>query len=538
MTTHQGKGVCPGITFGKVHLLQNAEEIMESVSAGNAEQEWERFLNAKAQADRQLEALFEKAKQSIGEEEAMIIDVQRMMLDDGDYNETIESMIKEIHVSAPYAVAQAGQQFSAFFSSLEDPYMKARSTDVNDVSQRLVDTLLGRHKNYNFTEPAIVVAEDLTPSETLQMEKSQIRAFVIRKGSGNSHTAILARTMNIPCVVQADIRLDPKINGKEMIVDGERGVCYLNPSDDIRSDMLDRQKKEIVRMELLENMRGLPTVTKSGRTIRLFSNIGSDKDIDSVLANDSEGVGLFRSEFLYLGRKDFPTEDEQFAAYRKVAEGMGGKQVIIRTLDIGADKKAEYFRLDEEENPALGLRGVRICIDRPDVFRTQLRAIYRASAFGNIAVMFPMITSIWEVLHCRDIAADVCRELAEEGIEVGDVEIGIMIETPAAAISADALAKEVDFFSVGTNDLTQYTLAIDRQNSKLERFYDPHHPAIMEMLSMIARAARSNGIWAGICGELAADLTVTEALVKMGFDELSVSPSDTLELREKIREID
>ncbi len=534
MVVYQGKGVFPGVAFGSIHLLQKLNAIIEDVRVQDTDGEWDRFLKGKEDADKQLEALFEKTKRELGEEEANIIDVQRMMLEDGDYNDAVEKLIKEDRCSAPYAVSQAGQQFAEFFASLDDPYMKARATDVRDVSQRMTDTLLGRRTSLQFSQPVIVVAEDLTPSETLQMDKAKIRAFVIRKGSANSHTAILARMMNIPCIVQADIPLEPSLTAKDMIIDGETGMCYLEPDEETGAGLLAKQKEELARKEVLDKLRGMPTVTKSGKTVRLFSNIGSVDDLEAVHANDSEGIGLFRSEFLYLGREDYPTEDELFEAYRKVAEGMGGKQVVIRTLDIGADKKVDYFKLDEEENPALGLRGVRICIDRPELFRTQLRAVYRASAFGNVAVMFPMIASLWEVRRCKEIAADVRGELTEEGIFIGEVELGIMIETPAAVI----LAKEVDFFSVGTNDLTQYTLAIDRQNNKLEQFYDPLHPAVIEMLRKIAGAANENGIWAGICGELAANPAITAELVEMGFDELSVSPVFTLDLRKRIREIE
>ncbi len=538
MVVYQGKGVFPGVAFGSIHLLQKHSAEIEDVRVQDTDGEWSRFLKGKEETDRQLEALFEKTKLELGEEEANIIDVQRMMLEDGDLNDAVEKLIKEDRCSAPYAVSQAGQQFAAFFASLDDPYMKARATDVRDVTQRMTDTLLGRRTSLQFAQPVIVVADDLTPSETLQMDKAKIRAFVIRKGSANSHTAILARMMNIPCIVQADIPLEPSLAMKDMIIDGEAGLCYLEPDEKTNAELLAKQKEELARKDLLDKMRGLPTVTQSGKTVRLFANIGSVDDLEAVHANDSEGIGLFRSEFLYLGREDYPTEDELFEAYRKVAEDMGGKQVVIRTLDIGADKKVDYFKLDEEENPALGLRGVRICIDRPELFRTQLRAIYRASAFGNVAVMFPMIASLWEVRRCKEIAADVRGELTEEGVFIGEVELGIMIETPAAVMVADSLAKEVDFFSVGTNDLTQYTLAIDRQNNKLEQFYDALHPAVIEMLRLIAKAANENGIWAGICGELAANPAITTELVAMGFDELSVSPVFTLDLRKRIREIE
>ncbi|MCL2828244.1 MAG: phosphoenolpyruvate--protein phosphotransferase [Oscillospiraceae bacterium] len=538
MTTHQGKGICPGIAFGTVYLLQKADTAIQQTPGGTPDQEWTRFLAAKAKADGQLKQLFEKTAAELGEEQAMIIDVQRLMLEDGDFNDAVQQMIQTEQVSAPYAVSQAGKQFSDFFAALDDPYMRARATDVSDLSQRLTDILLGRRHSHAFTGPTVVVAEDLTPSETLQMDRAHIAAFVIRLGSSNSHTAILAQTMGIPCVIQTDIPLDPAIDGREIIVDGTGGLCYLEPDQIVREKMAQWRQEARLRQESLDGLRGLPTATKSGQTVRLFANIGGTQDIQSVLEHDAEGVGLFRSEFSYLGRSDYPTEAELFAVYRRVAEAMGGRQVIIRTLDMGADKKVDYFDLDQEENPALGLRGIRICIDRPEIFRTQLRAIYRASAFGNIAIMFPMITSLWEVIHCKEQAAAIRRELTAEGLPIRDVALGIMIETPAAVMVADALAKEVDFFSVGTNDLTQYTLAIDRQNHKLDRFYDPHHPAVLAMLQIVADSARDNGIWAGICGELAADPAVTATLLNMGFDELSVAPASVLEMRKRIRDMD
>lgn len=538
MEIFQGKGVFPGIAVGEVHLLLKQDAVIDDAHIANTEAEWERFENAKVEADSQLEALFEKTKREIGEEEAMIIDVQRLMLLDGDFNDAVSEKIKDREFSAPYAVSETGKEFSAFFASLEDPYMKARSTDVADISQRIVDVLLGRRTSLQFQEPVVVVADDLTPSETLQMDKSKIRAFVIRKGSANSHTAILARIMNIPCIVQADVPLDVRISGQLMYVDSKAGLCYLDPDEETKEELLVKAEEDRKMRELLDSMRGLPTITKSGKTVKLYSNIGGVEDIDAVLTNDSEGVGLFRSEFLYLGRSDYPTEDELFEAYRKVAEGLADKQVVVRTLDIGADKKVGYFDLDEEENPALGLRGIRICIDRPDLFKTQMRAIYRASAFGNIAIMFPMIISLWEVRRCKEMAAEVRAELTEEGKAFGDVELGIMIETPAAVMIADTLAKEVDFFSVGTNDLTQYTLAIDRQNNKIEKFYDSHHESVMIMLKMIADAANNNGIWCGICGELAADPELVETFVNMGYHELSVSPTYTLSMRKQIREME
>jgi len=538
MTVYKGKGISPGIAVGPVFLLKKADVPIEKAFAKNTGHEWARFLTAKQETDSQLSTLFQKAKGEIGEGEAMIVDVQRMMLEDGDFIEFVENLIKNEKYTAHYAVIQAGKHFSDFFSALEDPYMSARATDIGDVSHRLAQRLLGRDMGICLKEPSVVLAEDLAPSETLQMDKSKVLAFVIQRGSGNSHTAILARIMNIPCVVQCDVALDEAIVGKEMAVDGEMGLCYLEPCKATTTQLQQKQEKLLLRKGLLANMRGLATITKSGKRIGLFSNIGSSDDLVHVLENDAEGIGLFRSEFLYLGRSSFPSEEEQFDAYRKVVEGMEGKHVIIRTLDIGADKQLEHFKLDAEENPALGLRGIRICIQRPDIFKTQLRAIYRASAFGDIGVMFPMISSLWEVKHCKEFISKVLAELKSEGIIPGNVKIGIMIETPAAAMIACEFAREVDFFSVGTNDLTQYVLAVDRQNSRLESFFDPHHPGVMKMLEMVARAACSAGISVGICGELAADLSITEALVNMGFDKLSVSPGHILGLREAIRNID
>ena len=537
MKVYNGKGISPGIAFGKAKLLQKDEHLINSVLTGNADDEWALFLSAKEEADGQLAVLFAEIQSRLGHDEAMIIDVQRMMLLDADFDDFVKNMIYNENCTAPHAVRQAGNHFSVLFANLDDPYMKARSTDIADVSDRLTRILLGLSTDIHLTQPSVIIAEDLTPSETLQMDKSKIRAFVIQKGSDTSHTAILARIMNIPCIIQCDIPLEQSLEGKEIAVDGALGLCYFSPDKAARTMLSQKHNEETKHRETLLGMKGLPTITSDGRTVRLYSNIGSPDDIVHVLENDSEGIGLFRSEFLYLGRNDYPSEDEQFEAYRKVAQAMGDKQVIIRTLDIGADKQANYFGLDAEENPALGLRGIRICIDRPEIFITQLRSIYRASAFGNIAMMFPMITSVWEVRHCKQIAQNVRDQLILEGHEIGEVQIGIMIETPAAAMMAEEIAKEVDFFSVGTNDLTQYTLAIDRQNDKLEQFNDPHHPAIMKMLNMIAAAASNAGISAGICGELAADIKVTKALIDMGFDKLSVSPVCTLTLRKLIREI-
>ena len=538
MTSYYGKGVFHGIAFGKAFVLKNQPEDSVQVAVGTADEEWAHFLKAKEDADRQLELLFEKTSKELGEAQAMIIDVQRLMLEDGDLNEMIEAMIKEDNLSASEAVRKAGQQFSDFFASLDDSYMRARATDVLDVAHRVVDLLLGRNRDYKFTGPTVVIADDLTPSETLQLDRENISGFVICRGSANSHTAILAQIMNIPCLVQTGIQLDSALDGRDIIIDGAQGACYLDPDDETRTIMQKKQEDLRAQRDLLQTMRGLETVTKSGKVVRLFANIGGVEDIKAVLDNDSEGIGVFRSEFSYIGREDYPTEEELFQTYREVAAAMNGKKVIIRTLDIGADKQADYLDLDEEENPALGLRGIRICIERHELFRTQLRAICRASAFGKVAIMFPMIASVWEVKYCKERVAEVIDELTKEGVDVGEIDLGIMIETPASVMIADDLAKEVSFFSVGTNDLTQYTLAIDRQNSKLDRFFDAHHPAVLRMLEMIAKSANDNGIWAGICGELAADLALTEQFVKMGYAELSVSPVFILQTRQRIRELD
>lgn len=537
MEIFKGTGVCAGIAFGKLYILKRKDVTEKTIRAGEADEEVKRFESAKEIAEEQLAELFENTKNQIGESEAEIIDIQRLMLEDDDFNESVENMIRGDNYTAAYAVEETGKQLADVFNSLDDEYMKARAADILDLARRVSDILEGNSRDFQFTEPVIVVAEDLTPSETLQMDKNKIQAFVTQFGSESSHTVILARILDIPCIIQADITLDSAHVGKEAAVDGAAGICYLEPDEKTLERLSSLKKENESKKTQLNEFRGMQSVTKDGRVIKLFSNIGSAEDLEAVLKHDSEGIGLFRSEFLFLGREGCPSEDEQFEAYRQVAEGLDGKKVIIRTMDIGADKQVGYFGLDPEENPALGLRGIRICIDRPDLFSTQLRAIYRASVFGNIAIMFPMIISVWEVERCKELAKQVRDELVKEGIKIGDVQLGIMIETPASVMIADQLAKLVDFFSVGTNDLTQYTLAIDRQNSKLKPFYDAHHPAVIEMLRMIADAAKRNGIWAGICGELAADLAMTEILIDMGYSELSVSPASTLALRKRICEI-
>lgn len=528
-----GYPVYPGIAVGPVFVYQKQSDFLP-ISSQGASIEKAKFDAALETAKKQLQQLFLKAKEELGEEQAMIIDVQMMMLDDLDFLESVESMIQN-GASAAKAVLDSGELFCSAFSSMDDEYMKARAIDIKDVSQRIVKILCGDDSSVSITRPCILVAEDLTPSQTVQLPKDKILAFVTKQGSSNSHTAILARTMNIPSLVQADISLD-NIHGKQIIVDGFHGVYYLEPDEQTFFLMKEQQNKASQKVQQLETYRGKASITKAGRKINLFANIGNPEDVELALAGDAEGIGLLRSEFLYLGRNSFPTEDELFTAYRKVVEKMKGRRVVIRTLDIGADKKADYFGLEAEENPALGYRGIRICLMQEEIFRPQMRAVYRAAAYGNVSVMFPMITSLWEVQQIKKFCTQIKKELQAENIPWGEVELGIMIETPAAALISEQLAKEVDFFSVGTNDLTQYTLAVDRQNNKLNRFYDPHHPAVLTLLAMIAKNAHKAGIWVGICGELGADTSLTEDFIQMGFDELSVSPGRILELRKIICE--
>lgn len=540
MQTGNGKGVFAGIAIGKVFVFKKQEMVIVRGTANTVEEEVARYKAAKELSAKQLKALFDKTAAEVGQEEAMIIDVQLLMLDDLDYEEEVMRKITEENENAAYAVTATGEEFADFFASMDDPYMKARAVDVGDVSKRIAMNIQGINPDgIKMEEPMIIVAEDLTPSETLQLDKNMILAFVTQKGSSNSHTAILARTMNIPSIVGADIEITPELNGKLMIVDGNSGKYYIDP-DDITLDEKERRRKaQIQQKELLNQLKGKENVTIDGRKINIYANIGNPKDVELVINNDAGGIGLFRSEFLYLGRDSAPTEEEQFASYKYVAEKMNGKKVIIRTLDIGADKKADYFGFEQEENPALGYRAIRICLDQVDLFKTQLRAIYRASAFGQISIMFPMIISVSEVRRIKEICEEVKEELIKEGHEIAPhVELGIMIETPAAVMVSEELAKEVEFFSVGTNDLTQYTLAIDRQNAKLDKIYDAHHPAIIRMLKMIVDNAHKAGAWAGICGELGSDTTLTETFLKMGFDELSVSPTFVLSVRKAVRDTD
>lgn len=540
MQTGNGKGVFAGIAIGKAFVFKKQELVIVRGTANTVEEEVARYKAAKELSAKQLKALFDKTAAEVGKDEAMIIDVQLLMLDDLDYEEEVMRKITEEKENAAYAVTATGEEFADFFASMDDPYMKARAVDVGDVSKRIAMNIQGINPDgIKMEEPMIIVAEDLTPSETLQLDKNMILAFVTQKGSSNSHTAILARTMNIPSLVGADIEITPELNGKLMIVDGNNGKYYIDP-DEITLDEKERRRKaQLQQKELLNQLKGKENVTIDGTKINIYANIGNPKDVELVINNDAGGIGLFRSEFLYLGRDSAPTEEEQFASYKYVAEKMNGKKVIIRTLDIGADKKADYFGFEKEENPALGYRAIRICLDQVDLFKTQLRAIYRASAFGQISIMFPMIISVSEVRRIKEICEEVKEELIKEGHEIAPhVELGIMIETPASVMVSEELAKEVEFFSVGTNDLTQYTLAIDRQNARLDKIYDAHHPAILRMLKMVVDNAHKAGAWAGICGELGSDTTLTETFLRMGFDELSVSPTFVLGVRKAVRDTD
>ena len=539
MVVCQGKSVLKGIAIGKIYLYEKQEYVLEQKQVADAEAEVARFEAAKETAIGQLDDLYEKALAEAGEEQAMIFDVHKMMLDDGDYLDAITGLIRSEKVNAEYAVHTTGEQFAAVFASMDDDYMKARSADVKDISGRVIRILAGiGDGSIASEEPVILLADDLTPSETVSLDKSKILAFVTRNGSANSHTAILARSMNIPALVQTDVELLKKYHGMDAVVDGLDGKLYLDPEEAVLAELV--QKKEACGRERaeLEKLIGLDNVTRDGRKVNVYANIGSPEDVDKVLLNDAGGIGLFRSEFLYLGREDYPSEEEQFEIYKEVLSRMEGKKVIIRTLDIGADKQVGYFGLEKEENPAMGYRAIRICLDRTEIFKTQLRAIYRASYYGTIAIMFPMIISVNEVKKIKEIIAEVKAGLDADGIPYKDVELGIMIETPAAVMISDLLAKEVDFFSIGTNDLTQYTLAIDRQNPKLDNIYDSHHEAVLRMLKMVVDNGHKEGCWVGICGELGADETLTETFLRMGFDELSVSPSMILRIRDKIRNTD
>ena len=535
-----GKGVSKGVAAGPISFYRRASGVIPRHEVSDTAAELERFRAARETAKEQLAKLYDKALAEAGEDAAMLFEAHQMMLDDLDFVESIEGMIENDRVNAEAAVSDTGAQFAEMFAAMDDSYMQARAADIRDISTRVIGILTGEGESGIVSDvPCIVAADDLAPSETVQLDKSLILGFITSAGSANSHTAILARTMGIPAIISAGDALQPEMEGKYAIIDGQTGEAVIEPDDAECERLLKKQAKEKVLKELLDQLKGKPNVTKDGRNVMVYCNIGSPADIDAVLQNDGGGIGLFRSEFLYLQGSDYPTEDEQFKAYKTVAERMGGKRVIIRTLDIGADKQADYFHLDKEENPAMGLRAIRICLTRPEVFRTQLRALYRASAYGKIAIMFPMITSVWEVQEIKRICRNIRAELAEEGVPMADkVELGIMIETPAAVMMSAELAHEVDFFSVGTNDLTQYTLAVDRQGVGLDRFFDAHHPAVLRMIRMAAENAHKAGIWIGICGELGADAELTETFLSMGIDELSVSPSAVLPLRSAIRSID
>ena len=535
--TIEGKSVYSGVAIGRLAIYHKADNQVKREKISDVEAELARFEEARNTAKEQLAGLYEKALKEVGEVNAAIFEVHQMMLDDLDYVESVTNMIQSQEVNAEYAVATTGDTLSEVFASMDDDYMRERAADVKDISNRVIAVLQGKGAGgLNADEPVILLADDLVPSETVQLDKSKVLSFVTRHGSTNSHTAILARTMNISALIGIDYPEDAE--GKMGIVDGYEGKLIIDPPVSVLETYQKRKEADEEKKRLLLELKGKENVTIDGTKINLYANIGSVADVASVLANDAGGIGLFRSEFLYLESSDYPTEEEQFAAYRKVAESMAGKKVIIRTLDIGADKQVDYFHLDKEDNPAMGYRAIRICLDRRDVFKTQLRALYRASYYGTISIMFPMIISVIEVKEIKKVIAEVKAELDEEKIPYKDVEIGIMIETPAAVMMSEELAQEVDFFSVGTNDLTQYTLAIDRQNPKLDNIYDSHHPAILKMLKMIVDNGHKGGCWVGICGELGADTTLTETFLKMGFDELSVSPSMILKVRQEIRSIE
>ena len=537
MQVATGKSILGGVAIGPLRVYRKEETQTAAASALTAEEELARFDAAREKAKEQLRALYDKALEEVGEENAAIFEIHEMMLEDDDYIDAVRSIVENQGATAEYAVATTGDNFAAAFADMEDAYMKARATDVRDVSGRVVNILSGAEEQDALgDEPAILVADDLTPSETVQMDKSKLLGFITRYGSANSHTAILARTMNIPALIGVDY--DESWDGKLAVLDGYNHCVYVDPAPELLSAMEDKRKDDLKQEALLQGLKKKPNVTLDGREVKVYANIGNAGDVGLVLQNDGGGIGLFRSEFIYLNSQDFPTEEEQFAIYKRVAETMAGKKVIIRTLDIGADKQADYFGLDKEENPALGYRAIRICLTRRDIFKAQLRAILRASAFGTVSVMFPMIISVREIRDAKDVLEECRGELRERGVAMGEVEIGIMIETPAAVMMAEELAQEVQFFSLGTNDLTQYTLAIDRQNPKLDAFYDAHHPAILRMIRQTVEAGHRHGCWVGICGELGADLTLTETFLRMGVDELSVSPPAILPLRKKIRSLD
>ena len=539
MEVYQGKSVFGGIAIGRISVHKKDEQQVKRVRIEDSEQEILRYRQAKQTAMEQLQGLYQKALKEVGEANAAIFEIHQMMLEDDDYNESVENIIRMQQVNAEYAVASTGDNFAQMFSAMDDDYMRARSADVKDISERMLSVLGGRATGIAASgEPVIIVADDLAPSETVQLNKDLVLSFVTVHGSVNSHTAILARTMSIPALIGTAIPLTDDIDGKVGIVDGKNGCIYVDPDEDTLGRMQQLKLEEQEKKELLQTLKGRENITIDGKKIMLYANIGNSKDLAAVLQNDAGGIGLFRSEFIYLERDTFPTEEEQFQIYRTVAETMAGKPVIIRTLDIGADKKCDYFEMEPEENPAMGCRAIRICLTRPEIFKTQLRALFRASAFGNISIMYPMIISVDELRKIKTIVAEIRQELTEQGVTFGEPKQGIMIETPAAVMMSEELAKEVDFFSIGTNDLTQYTLAIDRQNPKLDAFYDPHHPAVLRMIQMVVENAHKAGIWAGICGELGADTTLTRRFLAIGVDELSMSPGSILPVRKIILETD
>lgn len=538
MQVFLGRGVNGGIAIGRLYIFKKEDKIVEYHQVKDATLEINRYEKAKEKTIENINVMYEKTKQEIGEEEAMIFDAHRMMVEDPQFSQSVIGLIQSQLINAEAAIDQTARQFIEIFSSMEDEYMRARAADIADVSKKLIESLKDEAvAGITLTEPSIILTSDLMPSETVSLDKAKVLGFILQKGSMNSHTSILARTMGVPAMIDTTMDLNPSYDGKLVILDGIEGKVYLDP-DSVTLRLL--QEKQLVyrkHQELLNELKGKESVTIDGKKVSIYANIGQPEDVDLVLDNDAEGIGLFRSEFLYLGKKDYPTEEEQFQTYKVAVERMQGKKVIIRTLDIGADKKVDYFNLEEEENPAMGFRAIRICLARRDLFKTQLRAIYRASVYGTVAIMFPMIISLEELLEIKEIMRIVRIELTEEGIPFKELETGIMIETPAAVMISDLLAKEVDFFSIGTNDLTQYTLAIDRQNQSLEGFYNPCHIAVLRMIRLVTQNAHARGIWVGICGELAADISMTESFLHMGIDELSVAPGKVLELRKRIREI-
>ena len=540
MITIQGKGVSAGVGVGPLYFYRRATVEIHNTTVEDTNAEWHRFKGAQTGAVEQLGVLAEQARAEAGDEAAMLFETHQMMAEDLDYEEAIEDLILNQKLNAEAAVSQVAEQFAAMFASMDDTYMQARAADVQDVSQRIIGILCGVVQGGIASDvPVLLAADDLAPSETIQLDKSKILGFITAGGSGSSHTAILARTMGIPAIVGMGDALKPEYEGRQAIADGSTGALVIDPDDETRDRLLKKREEQLRLQRLLETLKGQENVTKDGKTVRIYCNIGSPEDVHAVQVNDGGGIGLFRSEFLYLNTKDYPTEDEQFNAYKQVLSDMDGKEVIIRTLDIGADKQIGYFNLPKEDNPAMGMRALRICLNRPEIFRVQLRALFRASAYGKLGIMFPMVTSVWEVREAKRMCEEVKRDLKHEGIPYSDdVKIGVMIETPAAAVISDRLAKEVDFFSIGTNDLTQYTLACDRQNNDLGRFYNPHHPAVLRLIQMVTENAHKNGIWVGICGELGADLTLTETFLAIGVDELSVTPRAVLPLRNAVRMTD